>query len=291
MTNDRLERTDTGWRYTTGNHDTELYGSDGRLLSIITRSGRTTNLTYNDAGHLTEVSDDAGRTLSFAYDSDSRIITMTAPDGGIYSYEYDGLNLVKVTYPDDTPNDQSDNPSKSYHYENGLYALTGITDENGNRYATWDYSNGRAILSEHADGADRTTFSYNADGTTTVTNALGKQTTYHFVDIKGYRYISSVEGHPSQYCAGANKAYSYDANGNVLSKTDWNGVSTTYSYDTERNLELTRTEAAGTPEERTITTEWHSEFRLPTRITEPGKVTEYSYDAQGRQLSRTVRNP
>jgi YD repeat-containing protein len=40
----------------------------------------------------------------------------------------------------------------AYGYDNaGL--LTGITDENGNRFATWAYdSQNRAILSEHAGG-------------------------------------------------------------------------------------------------------------------------------------------
>jgi YD repeat-containing protein len=75
----------------------------------------------------------------------------------------------------------------------------------------------------------------------------------------------------------------------MTSKTDWQGNVTSYTRDS-RGLELSRTEANGTPEARTITTEWHSNYRLPVKITEPGKITEYTYDAQGRQLSRTVRN-
>ena len=294
MTSDRLELTATGWSYITSNNETELYGIDGRLLTITTLSGRTQNLTYDNTGRLTEVSDDTGRTLTFTYDSENRIATMADLDGKLYSYAYDAFGkLTDVTYPDDTLADLTDNPKRLYHYEQTIYPLitplTGITDENDNRYATWSYDGqGRAISSEHAGGADLTTFTYNADGSTTVTNALGKQTTYHFEDIHGYRYVASVEGHQTSYCAGANKAYSYDANGNISSKTDWNGVTTTYSYDMDRNLELTRTAAVGTPQERTITTEWHPDYRLPLKVTEPGKITEYSYDAQGRKLSSKV---
>ncbi len=54
-------------------------------------------------------------------------------------------------------------------------------------------------------------------------------------------------------------------------------------------MELSRTEADGTPEARTVTTEWHPDFRLPMRISEADKITEFSYDAQGRLLSRTER--
>ncbi len=295
MTTDRLERDGSGWRYTTGSDEVELYNDTGRLVSITNRAGQTQTLTYDSTGRLTQVADDAGRTLTFIYNSDNRIVTMTAPDGGLYSYEYDtNGRLSKVIYPDDTPGDMSDNPARTYHYENTLSvnvnALTGITDENGNRYATWEYdTQGRAISSEHAGGVDRTEFTFNADGSTTVTNALGKQTTYHFEDINGYRYVASVEGHQTTYCAGANKVYSRDSNGYLLSKTDWNGNVTNYTRDS-RGLELSRTEAAGTPQERTITTEWHSEFRLPLKIIEPGKITEYTYDAQGRQLSKTTRS-
>ena len=57
-----------------------------------------------------------------------------------------------------------------------------------------------------------------------------------------------------------------------------------------RGLELSRTEASGTPQERTIVTQWHPQFRLPTKITEPNKITEYTYDVQGHQLSRGVQS-
>ena len=61
--------------------------------------------------------------------------------------------------------------------------MTGIIDENGNRYATWSYdANLRAVSSEHAGGANATTLSFNlgtnGTGTVTTANALGKQTVY-----------------------------------------------------------------------------------------------------------------
>src|SRR5690554_1360902 len=81
---------------------------------------------------------------------------------------------------------------------------------------------------------------------------------------------------------------SHDANGNVVSRSDFKGVTTTYQYDLTRNLETSCTEAVGTPEERTITTEWHPSFRLPTRITEPGRTITFTYDANGNRLTKTV---
>jgi YD repeat-containing protein len=80
----------------------------------------------------------------------------------------------------------------------------------------------------------------------------------------------------------------YDANGYLTSYTNWNGVTTTYTRNAA-GQELSRTEAAGTAEARTITTEWHTDFPSPIRITEPHRITEYLYDARGRLLTQQVR--
>jgi YD repeat-containing protein len=211
----------------------------------------------------------------------------------VYSYSYDANNnLVSVTYPDATPADTTDNPKRTYHYENASFpnALTGITDENGNRFATWSYdAQGRAISSEHAGGAERVDISYNADGTTTVIDSQGSVQTYHFATQYGVVKVTQIDGDRCADCpAYANTTY--DANGFVSSRTDFNGNVTTYVHDA-RGLETSRTEAVGTPEERTITTEWHPDFRLPVQITEPGKVTTFLYDAQGRLIERTEATP
>ncbi len=280
----------TGWTYITGKDQVETYDAQGRILSVADRSGLSHTYSYQ-ASSIT-VTHTNGDTLVYHLNSAGKVIGFTAPNNRTYQYGYDSEDrLVSITFPDSTSSDITDNPKRIYHYENTDFphALTGITDENGDRYAYWTYdSQGRAVSSEHANGVDKTTLAYNADGTTTVTSPLGKQTTYHFTTINGVRKVTHVEGHPTASCEGANKSYSYDANGNIISKTDWNGVTTTYTYDMDRNLELSRTEAVGTPQERTITTEWHADFRLPTKITEPGRAIEYTYDAQGHELSRSV---
>ena len=102
-----------------------------------------------------------------------------------------------MRYPDDTPLDESDNPVRYYLYEdpNFPHALTGIVDENNVRFATWAYdAQGRAILSEHAGGADRVELSYNADGSTTVTDALGAARAYGFTTLQGVVKPTSVTG-------------------------------------------------------------------------------------------------
>lgn len=277
----------TGWRYISANNSFEEYSLDGKLLSITDIRGSKQTATYNSSSNLLErIDTNTGKYLIFSFDAQLRIISISdqSSPAKVWGYRYDDNgNLEFVDYPDGT--------TKQYHYENNAFphALTGITDENGNRYATWSYDEqGRAISSEHANGVDRTTMVYNPDGTTSVTNPLGKQTTYHFTTLHGVRKVTQVEGHPSASCEGANKEYTYDANGFLSSKTDWNGVSTNYVHN-DRGLETSRTEAVSTPQARTITTEWHAEFNLPTRIVEAARETLFSYDPQGRLTDKTVK--
>ncbi|BBP82700.1 hypothetical protein PHLH8_23420 [Pseudomonas sp. Pc102] len=179
--------------------------------------------------------------------------------------------------------------SQTYQYEDANpNLLTGITDERGIRYATWTYDDqGRAISSEHAGGAERTLVSYNADGSSTVTNALGKRTTYRFQTIQGIRRITAIEGEPSANCPNSNSTFTYDDRGLVKTRTDNKGNVTTFDYN-DRGLEVSRTEAFGTHQARTITTTWHPTLFLPASVTEPDRITTYSYDDQGRPLSQSV---
>jgi YD repeat-containing protein len=58
-----------------------------------------------------------------------------------------------------------------------------------------------------------------------------------------------------------------------------------------RNLETKRTQAAGTAKALTTTTAWHSYWRLPLRIAEPGKLTTYVYNGDtyaGSVVSCTI---
>lgn len=242
-------------------------------------------------GGLAKIVDDFGRTLLFTYNAQNRIATITVPDGSVYAYSYDSnANLTSVIFPGGVVRSYLYNESAYTSGTNLPHALTGIADERGIRYATWTYdAQGRAISSQHANGADNTLLTFNPDASTTVTNALGKQTTYNFSVINNVSRVVAVEGHATTSCEGANQNYTYTPEGWIESKTDWKGNTTTYSYNTF-GQEISRTEASGTPEARTITTEWHPDFYVKTRVVEGGKETLYTYDDNGRLLSTTT-NP
>jgi YD repeat-containing protein len=291
-----------GWEYTSGSDDiVETYDVAGRLIALTNRQGLTQTLTYNALNRVSAVTDSFGRSLTFTYGpTPGRLDAVTVPDGGTVAYTYDAVgNLVFVTYPD--------GKIRQFHYNEPAlttgvdwpHALTGITDENGARFGSYGYAaDGRAVLSEHADGAIHTAVSY-AGGNAVVVDAFNQARTYNFSVQKGLSLNTAIAGPACPSCGPASRTY--DANGFPASSVDWNGNRTNYTYDA-RGLEIKRVEAltsggAATSVTRTITTEWHPTYRLPTRIAEPFRLTTFTYGApsdsnpgnRGSLLTKTIQ--
>jgi RHS repeat-associated protein len=274
--------THIGYLYTTENDTKEHYDLDGLLTRIEYRGGEALDLEYDGSDRLDTVTNQNGKTLDFTYNGSDQITSIVTPTG-TFSYTYDGNdNLATVTRPD--------SEVRTYHYEdtNFVNALTGITDEENVRFATFAYdSEGRATSSEHAGGVDDFDVAYNADGTVTTTNALGKDTIYTFLAINGVKHVVKVDGQASTNCVAASRSNNYDDRGFLESKTDWKGNVTDYERDSN-GLVTSMTEDVDGSAERTTTTTYDSTYRLPDVITETGKTTDYDYDSDGRVTSMTV---
>ena len=253
-----------------------------RLSSVTDPHGNTHTYSYSPSWRLETITHSSGDQLSFEYNLLGQISSITTQDGEVFEYGYNEHTLTSSTMPNATS-------SRIYHYEtSNPKLLTGISDENGVRYVTWAYDeDGKAILSEHAGSAGRVTLVPNETGGTTVRNSLGKDTTYHFTQFMGMIKVERVEGHASGSCAAANQLYTYTLDGLVETQTDWKGNVTSFEYD-DRGLQTRRTEAVGSSEERTITTEWHSQYYFPIKITEPNRQTTFTYDDKGYLINKVV---
>jgi RHS repeat-associated protein len=274
----------SGWDLTLGSQDVEHYNLAGKLTSIRTRTGRTTTLTYNaTSGVLDSVTDAFGHTLTLTHDADGLLTAITQPDGGQIQYAYDRWHrLTTVTYPDST--------TRTYAYGDtrNQWLITAINDESGQQYGTYSYdAQGRVTSEFYGTGADSYSFSYSAGGDgSTVTDPAGAVTQWTYSAANG---VYKPSAH-TQKCLGCGDlaSASYDENGNPNARTDFNGNQTLFLYDSTRNLETWRTEAAGTPQARAITTQWHPTYRVPTEIDQPGQRTNFSYDTDGNLLTRTI---
>jgi YD repeat-containing protein len=304
----------TIWQYTGPNdvsYSFNIMGSfssgwRGRLVEIRTRDGYTQTLGYDAAGKNIAISDNLGRSIAFTYNAQGLADSVTDPDGKVYRYTYKnqlvlppGVSVMvsdhpdwaleKVIYPDATPGDDTDNPTLTYHYEDTNFraALTGVTDEKGVRFASWTYdAQGRATSSQHAGGAELTAIAYDdVANTRTVTNPLGKQAIYSLETFQDQLRIKQIAGQPSANCVAADTGFLYDANGYIAQETDGKGNIKKYTRNA-KGQELSRTEAFGTGQARTITTSWHAVFHLPVQIVAPGLSTTFSYDSFGLLTSR-----
>ena len=280
-----LVQTSTGWLYTAVDNSRYAFNVDGRLIQQSEPYGLHHNLTYGPGGSIT-VTDSFGNSFSFTEDAHFQPRSLTAP-GISVTYTYDSSDrLLSATKTADA----TVVGTRTYHYENTTYPrfLTGITDELDVRYATFAYdSQGRAISSSHAAGADLTQVTYNTNGTVTVTNPLGKQSTYHFATIQGIKRIAQIVGEPAPNCPASNSTFTYDTRGLLASQTDHLGHITQHTYNV-RGLRTSTTEAVGTAQQRVTTTTWHPTLPLPMQIVEPQRTTTYTRDTQGRVLTRTI---
>ncbi|MBL8268098.1 hypothetical protein, partial [Steroidobacter sp.] len=238
-----------------------------------------------------------GRQLIFAYNSAGNLISVTDPAGNAVTYQYNGATssgtfpgydaLTRVTYADAS--------ERTYHYNeasltssaNLPQALTGITDEVSARYASFGYSNDRSALStSHAGGADSYTIN---PSTAAVTDALGRQFSYGTRTITKLASDGSLASRvklpetwqiPLPGGGTAQRQRDYDAAGNLTLRKDYKGYETRFQYDPTRNYEIVRIEAYGTANARWTHTDWHPNWRLPIKVSEPKRMTWSIYNGQ-----------
>ncbi|EOZ5129358.1 DUF6531 domain-containing protein [Pseudomonas aeruginosa] len=278
----RLSRLPGKFSYTSELNEVMEFDQNGILTKLTTKEGRKYRV---ERGANLTISDERGNKLVLSEGTNHQLLR--AQTGGI-SIEYTYDKEQRLTSVTRTDGQYSTKTQYLYDDPRNGKLLTGILDNNNRRFATWTYDDqGRAISSEHANGAEKVTLAYNDDGSTTVTNEYGKQATYRFQVIQGIKRIVAIEGEPSPNCPSSNSTFTYDERGLLSSKRDNNGNLTTYQYSA-RGLETSRTEAAGTAQARTITTDWHPTLFLPVQVSEPGRITRYQYDAEGRKTGETV---
>jgi YD repeat-containing protein len=241
------------------------------MLSWTSASGMKLTPAFT-SGNLTKLGDPFTRSIGFTYTSQG-LSGITDPTGQTITPGYDSAtgNLTSLTWQDaltkttfvyDSPN------------ANQSWALTGVIDENGKRYATFGYdAAGHAISTEHAGGVDKYSVTYanngvgpkvlisevyDTSGSTplvrryhdwaldqppVVTWPNGAVETFKAPDLTlNYPRDTGRQQPAGAGCGAASNAITYDSNGNKASEDDFNGHRTCYANDLSRNLESTRIE-------------------------------------------------
>ena len=311
----------TGWLLVDGDGGSETYDLGGRLTAMTKLDGTVLTLSYSNGtratgvyvdeagnpttkplpvGVLTQVTESRGRWLKFNYVEPLRLKKVVTSEGQDFLYTTDIVgNPTSVTAPDGHTRRYVYNEPELTGGVNLPYAITGLIDESGARLGSYAYDSvGRVVQSQwwadaaRTRAADPSAFSYSTNATT-VTDGLGAARTYNFALVNGRRVLMSQSQPPGAGCGPSSAFMTYDANANVSSRTDFNGVKTCYAYDLSRNLETWRVEGVATSADcatalssppagaRVISTQWHPDWRFETRIAEPHKITTLTYNGQG----------
>jgi len=262
----------------------------GTLNSIKKRGGYLQAIGYSSS-QISYVSDSYSRTLGFSY-TGGLITGVTTPDSLTLSYGYvafasAGTNLLStVTY------NTSPATHQTYLYENASYpyALTGITDENGKRYATWGYdSNGRGILSQLSGAVNYTSVYYNdANGNRVVKGPLGIVETYKFSTLQGVPKVREIDRAANGTVAAASETFAYDSNGYRSSLNDWNGNNTSWTNNSH-GMPTQIAFASNTTNKQISNLTYDFWWpHLPHTISTTGLNANFTYDSSGNQLTEKL---
>ena len=204
------------------------FNPEGYLIRIVFNSGLITTIERNPDNTISQVVGPFGSKITFVYDEttgEKLLSKIILPDNNEISYSIDARkNLVQTTYQDGSV--------KGYHYEDPNFSgvLTGITDENGDRYATFGYNElGEAILSELAGGFEKVSVQnssfYGVNTQTTYSNSKGASITRKFKNFSGIRrpYGTKTEDGETTSAVHPDKLTSvpiqtYDANQNLTKR-------------------------------------------------------------------------
>jgi RHS repeat-associated protein len=294
----------------------------GRVLCVSDPFGRQLNFRYDAQARVIAIADPAGHLIEFEYDGDSAVrwnVTNDPAPNVVTRISGADWDVRTLHY-----NEQSHINNGNVTVCTGLPAaglprqLTGTSDGAGQRMRTWTYDcQGRATGSSKGDGSiDKSTLAHDTptSGQVTlteetaagsITRVLGFTTLNGIVRATGNIDPNAVPVAAPAPCldCGPSRAVDYDNNGFVKSRIDWNGNLTCYTNDA-RGRETKRVEGLGgtacpgmsKPETRTISTDWHADWRLPVRVIEPLRITFFTYGAandpnpgnRGNLLSRCV---
>lgn len=290
------------------------YDLNGNPLTIVDPNGLITTLAYDTRQRLTSRTTGT-ETTSYSYDNAGQLLKVTLSDASFLAYSYDSAHRLtgiadalgnQIVYTLDELGNRTGeevrDPSSQLVYtrQRAFDALSRLAqdmdaqwqttsyeyDANGNRTKLTDplsrstaagYDALNRLISSIDPGAGKTSFSYNGQHSVTrVTDPRNLNTNYSMDGLGNGLQLSSPDT--------GTAVSTYDAAGNEITSTDSKGQTTTVLYDVLNRITKI-TYASGTASVFEYDVGANAKGRL-NKITDESGQTSYSYDTQGRLLSK-----
>jgi RHS repeat-associated protein len=279
--------------------ETFAYDANGYLTSQVDRRGVTMTYTYSTDGRglVTSQTEASGtavmRTISTTWHPTFRVPTQVIEPLRVINYTYDGAGRMLTQSV--VANGQTRTTTNTYDASGRLTSVKGPrTDVNDTAIYTYR-TDGTLYQATNAKGQVTTYVAYDAHGNPTqINNADGSLTTIYY-DARSRVTSKSSSG-------GVSQSYTYTTNGMLATEGDSYGNITTYLYDDAHRL-IGKNQSNGEKLRytldnagRTIKTETFDAQNILATTSEAGydglarvlwrkdangKITNYTYDANG----------
>ena len=243
------------------------------LTSATDALKKTTGYTYVTSGSLaglmTKKQLPAGNIPTMqTYDASGRVIAQTDGSGNATRIGYDGKGGTTITGAMGDVTQQGNNASG---------ALSKLTDASGNSLnVAFDNAEHRAGFTAKMGNAVRFTYHAPTGNLESRTDELGNTTTYAFTarTLVGFTFYDLTG---IAFPDGTSNSMSYDANGNLISRTAADGTTATKTYDNRGQI-LESIDANN----QSTSFAFNSDGTLASRQDPLGNTSTYSYTAAGQ---------
>jgi RHS repeat-associated protein/CSLREA domain-containing protein len=234
-----------------GNQWGYSYDANGRLQRIDADGGAYLEIQYDGQGRLQSVSDQTGRSVSYGYDANGDLASAVDVLGQTWSYQYQNHLLTRVVAPDGTTVESTD------------------YDAQGRAWHQYD-GNGNLLVQ----------LTYNANNTTTATDALGNSKIFSYDERHTLISQADAFGQPTK------KEYDFNFRPGII--TDPSGNSTSIAWSA---VGANLTQVTDALQGQTDIT--YGAYNNPTSIVDPLRYeTRYYYaDSNFPNLPTRVEYP
>ncbi len=219
--------------------------SNGRITAL-TGAGKSTTFVYDNNKNLGKITDAAGQSYYYTYDANHNRLTTTTPLGDTTQYAYDSNNRLISSTNAAGDTKRIEYPATSVSRFIDPQGNTTEYTVNSNQHITQKKDAAGNIISNTWDAAGNRTSTTDASGTVTMT---------------------------------------YDSQGNLLSRTNQLGQTTSYTYNT-LGQPLTIRDAQG----NTTSNSYDSHGNLTAYTDAAGATSRYQYDNRGQIIAVTDSN-